>query len=254
MIIIDRRRDLLSKSRQMSLEYHHHSRSLENSIEAHYRPFYAVPPSFLLYSHFPFWVCFDSSSLFSCVESDKLSWSSVLFSIQVGIETDKFPHFSSDLQLIERLISEESVFCLPGQCFDFPNFMRVVLTVPKELTIEACNRMSAFFRRHYVNPERSKIRSGLQMNSCDSGVEESERLMINLPPVAGTWWRFRQQKFIYHTILNSLYSVCRTLEIVQQYWNWSSRLEALLSCNPWPQIRISDTEDPLHPNLLFVQQ
>lgn len=60
-----------------------------------------------------------------------------------------FQAFATDLELIERLVTEESVFCLPGQCFDFPNYMRIVLTVPQDLTVEACNRIASFCRRHY---------------------------------------------------------------------------------------------------------
>ncbi|KAI1285410.1 Tyrosine aminotransferase [Halotydeus destructor] len=70
--------------------------------------------------------------------------------IMVGIEMNCFPGFDKDLQLIETLVSEESVFCLPGDCFEYPNYMRLVLTVPKELTMEACNRIRDFCFRHYV--------------------------------------------------------------------------------------------------------
>merc|ERR1712020_236733 len=43
----------------------------------------------------------------------------------------------------------ESVFCLPGKCFNIPNFFRIVLTVPKEMLIEACNRMMEFGKKYY---------------------------------------------------------------------------------------------------------
>jgi len=108
---------------------------------------------------------------------------------KVGIDMNKFPSFSSDLQLIERLVAEESVFCLPGQCFDYPNFMRAVLTVPKELTIEACMRMAVFFKRHYVldkNNNNNRKKSDSRIFNIDSQVESKERIIINLPPVAGT--------------------------------------------------------------------
>lgn len=71
-----------------------------------------------------------------------------------------FPAFASGLQLIERLVSEESVFCLPGECFDYPDFMRLVLTVPKDLMQEACDRISDFFSRYYTLTDgRSRSRS-----------------------------------------------------------------------------------------------
>ena len=130
---------------------------------------------------------FEDSSLSWCSFWFDKSWLDYVFSFQVGIDMEKFAHFSSDLQMVEALVSEESVFCLPGQCFDFPNFIRVVLTVPKELIVEACNRMAAFFCKYYVNPEKTKAVHGRTMNGFESQVEETERLIINLPPVAGTW-------------------------------------------------------------------
>ena len=70
--------------------------------------------------------------------------------IMVGLDMKHFPSFSSDLKMMEKLVAEESVFALPGQCFDYPNFMRLVLTLPKELTAEACDRIASFCNRHYV--------------------------------------------------------------------------------------------------------
>ena len=165
-----------------SRRFHHHHRQNDAHLKvmlSKVSPWIEWP----LYADFS-WVAVGSQiTLHSCH-----SFLYFLLS-QVGIDMEKFPHFSSDLQLIEGLVSEESVFCLPGQCFDFPNFMRVVLTVPKELTMEACNRMASFFTRHYVSsPEKTKATmNGRQMNGCDAQVEDPGRLIINLPPVAGTW-------------------------------------------------------------------
>merc|ERR1712106_593779 len=57
--------------------------------------------------------------------------------MMVKVEMDKFPEFDTDLEFVERMISEESVFCLPGKCFDYPNYVRLVLTVPAEMMHEA---------------------------------------------------------------------------------------------------------------------
>ena len=35
--------------------------------------------------------------------------------MMVGIELDKFPHFNTAVDFIEQLMSEESVFILPGE-------------------------------------------------------------------------------------------------------------------------------------------
>ena len=35
--------------------------------------------------------------------------------LKVGIDLEKFPEFSNDLEFVERLVTEQSVFCLPGK-------------------------------------------------------------------------------------------------------------------------------------------
>lgn len=44
------------------------------------------------------------------------------------------------------------------QCFDYPGYMRLVLTVPEEQLVEACSRIAAFCDRHAA-PERLKHHS-----------------------------------------------------------------------------------------------
>ena len=61
--------------------------------------------------------------------------------MMVGINPIFFPKFRSDLHIVEALVEEQSVFCLPGKCFNYPNYIRIVLTVPKHLLIEACERI-----------------------------------------------------------------------------------------------------------------
>merc|ERR1719154_993333 len=51
--------------------------------------------------------------------------------MMVKADMSRFPHIGSDLQFVEKLVSEESVFCLPGRCFNYPNYIRIVLTVPE---------------------------------------------------------------------------------------------------------------------------
>ncbi|XP_050709914.1 tyrosine aminotransferase-like [Eriocheir sinensis] len=71
--------------------------------------------------------------------------------MMVGVEMASFPALKNDLDFVERLISEESVFCLPGKCFDFPNYVRIVLTVPDQQLREACNRIADFCARHHAS-------------------------------------------------------------------------------------------------------
>ncbi|NXA54262.1 ATTY aminotransferase, partial [Nothocercus julius] len=81
--------------------------------------------------------------------------------IMVGIEMEHFPEFENDVEFTERLISEQSVFCLPATCFEYPNFFRVVITVPEEMILEACSRIQEFCEMHYQGAE------GTQDIECD---------------------------------------------------------------------------------------
>lgn len=95
--------------------------------------------------------------------------------VQVGIEMDHFPDFKDDVDFTEHLVTEQSVFCLPAsvrflpphrslvtvssqlkfslsrifQAFEYPNFFRVVVTVPEQMMVEACSRIREFCQRHY---------------------------------------------------------------------------------------------------------
>lgn len=42
------------------------------------------------------------------------------------------------------------------QAFEYPNFFRIVVTVPQEMMVEACARIMEFCQRHY------------RPSSCDS--------------------------------------------------------------------------------------
>ncbi|KAM3964772.1 tyrosine aminotransferase-like [Aphomia sociella] len=70
--------------------------------------------------------------------------------MMIEIEMVKFPAFKNELEFVERLCSEQSVLCIPGQCFHFPNFMRIVLTVPEHILSEACARIQTFCRDHIM--------------------------------------------------------------------------------------------------------
>nr|CAD7438633.1 unnamed protein product [Timema bartmani] len=70
--------------------------------------------------------------------------------IMVGISMEHFPEFSSELHFLEQMVTEESVFCLPGQCFDYPGYMRLVLSVPEEQLREACHRIANYCARHFT--------------------------------------------------------------------------------------------------------
>ena len=71
---------------------------------------------------------------------------------------ERFPHFTTDLQFIERLVAEESVHCMPGKCFNYPGYMRLVLTLPLRLLNEALDRIHSFCRCYADNfqPDTSR--------------------------------------------------------------------------------------------------
>lgn len=69
--------------------------------------------------------------------------------MMIKIELEKFPEYSSCQDFTEGLIQEQSVLLFPsGPCFNFPGFMRIVLTVTEEMIIEACERIKEFSERH----------------------------------------------------------------------------------------------------------
>ncbi|KAJ8971769.1 hypothetical protein NQ317_004699 [Molorchus minor] len=69
----------------------------------------------------------------------------------VEIQMRKFPMFQSGLEFAQKMMEEESVFCLPGECFGISGFMRIVLTIPEDLLQEACLRIAEFCNRYYTN-------------------------------------------------------------------------------------------------------
>ncbi|XP_058501106.1 tyrosine aminotransferase [Solea solea] len=74
--------------------------------------------------------------------------------LMVGIDLDHFPGFKNDVDFTERMVTEQSVFCLPTSAFEFPNFFRVVLTVPEQMMVEACVRIRQFCLCHYQHHSR----------------------------------------------------------------------------------------------------
>ncbi|CAH0388834.1 unnamed protein product [Bemisia tabaci] len=85
--------------------------------------------------------------------------------MMVGVDIDHFPDFSSDLEFVEKMVGEESVFCLPGKCFDYPSYFRIVLTVPEHLLKEACQRIRSFCNKYY---DEDKKMNEINMNTYNN--------------------------------------------------------------------------------------
>lgn len=69
--------------------------------------------------------------------------------MMIQIELDKFPEFESCLEFTQQLIREQSVLVFPGYpCFNYPGFMRIVLTVTDDMIKESCKRLKEFCEAH----------------------------------------------------------------------------------------------------------
>ena len=81
--------------------------------------------------------------------------------LMVKVELEKFPSINNCLEFSQILLSEQSVSVFPGfPCFNFPGFFRIVLTVPEELIIEACERIKVFCEKHYKHDSEKYLKSG----------------------------------------------------------------------------------------------
>lgn len=69
--------------------------------------------------------------------------------MMIGIDVAGFPAHHDDMAILQALLREQSIFCLTGRVFDFPNYMRIVITLPEEMLIEACKRIAEFCAQHY---------------------------------------------------------------------------------------------------------
>lgn len=68
--------------------------------------------------------------------------------MMVGIEVEKFKDIKSGVDFSAKLLDEENVVCLPGECFTYPNYVRFVITPTIDRLEEAYKRMAEFCARH----------------------------------------------------------------------------------------------------------
>ncbi|CAH0488701.1 unnamed protein product [Peronospora farinosa] len=66
----------------------------------------------------------------------------------VKIRTDILTKIKDDLSLTQKLLDQEAVFVLPGQCFGMTNYFRIVFAAPHEVLADAYIRLAQFCRRH----------------------------------------------------------------------------------------------------------
>jgi len=101
--------------------------------------------------------------------------------MMVGMDPRAFSGFESDLQIVEGLVREQSVFPLPGMCFNIKNFFRIVLTVPKNNMVEACDRIAEFCAQHYTTPTNKHLRMVTETSeyASDMTVSSSSSSSVN---------------------------------------------------------------------------
>lgn len=120
--------------------------ALESILNNTPQSFYSATISFLKSNSE---ICFNELSSVPGLEPVRPSGAMYLM---VGIEMDHFPEFKNDVDFTEHLVTEQSVFCLPASAFEFPNYFRIVVTVPEPLMVEACSRIREFCCRYYRPP------------------------------------------------------------------------------------------------------
>ncbi|OQR80670.1 tyrosine aminotransferase [Achlya hypogyna] len=68
--------------------------------------------------------------------------------VMCGIDTTILKDITDDFDFTQKLLSEESVLVLPGQCFGMNNYFRVVFSAPQDKLGEAYDRIATFCARH----------------------------------------------------------------------------------------------------------
>jgi len=71
--------------------------------------------------------------------------------VMIGFDKSVLKDIKDDVDFSTKLVEEESVFVLPGQVFQIPDHFRIVITSPKNVLEEACERIRAFCERRVVN-------------------------------------------------------------------------------------------------------
>lgn len=81
--------------------------------------------------------------------------------MMVQIDIDNFPEYEDEMDFVQAMVSEQSVFCLPGKCFEIKNYFRIVITVPSDQIREACTRIAEFCDKHYKIDHRYQTDNGI---------------------------------------------------------------------------------------------
>lgn len=116
--------------------------------------------------------------------------------------------FADETKFVRGLISEESVYCLPGSAFSLTNWFRLVLLAfPNETTTEACERIAAYCARH--------LRSCVERLEATMSIKKSYgKIDGNLSSTCGNFAFVGDSfhsVFIQRRALRNLMRICRNL-------------------------------------------
>ena len=146
--------------------------------------------------------------------------------MMVGIDRAGFSKdFNNDLEIVEAMVTEQSVFCLPGKCFNIPNFFRIVLTVPGNLMAEACDRIAEFCEKHYDIHARFEL--GQQQN-CLTTIQNKDDNYESSGFSNGSSSSSGILHFIYERSCNVLKNFVLAHIFSQNYFSYTSYVSNLM--------------------------
>jgi tyrosine aminotransferase len=74
----------------------------------------------------------------------------------IGVRLDRLDGILDDSDFAKKLLQEENLVLLPGQCFGMIGSLRIVTCPPREVLIEAFDRLKHFIGKHKINQTGEK--------------------------------------------------------------------------------------------------
>ncbi|ESN98752.1 hypothetical protein HELRODRAFT_185032 [Helobdella robusta] len=142
--------------------------------------------------------------------------------MMVGISMKNFPNFKNDLDFTQNLVTQQSVFCLPAACFQFPDYFRIVLTVPEHIVREACERITEFCKQHYVDINNNNNNNNNNATTTTSNCNGCSKCNNNFGNDENESVKLKDKKMKYEVgsvIINSSKRINDVMEDGQQMLN-----------------------------------
>jgi len=107
--------------------------------------------------------------------------------MMIRSDINSFPEFDGEEALIKALISEESLYCLPGSAFNSPGAIRFVMTHSSETMLDACMRLKAFCQRHYhqVPSKKRGVQAMPMVGQSDVKIQSGRALAMRKSLLSG---------------------------------------------------------------------